>query len=131
MNKLTEHFTVEEMLRSSYAKKNGIRNVPDTDNYYKVLFNLSRVCYQLEQIRTLLNKPIIINSAFRTREINKAVGGVYNSRHLTGCAADISLKNISENEIKKLKAWQSMNPDVREFVVRETYLHIAIDELSL
>lgn len=131
MNKLTEHFTVEEMLRSSYAKKNGIRNVPDTDNYYKVLFNLSRVCYQLEQIRTLLNKPIIINSAFRTRQINKAVGGVYNSRHLTGCAADISLKNISENEIKKLKAWQSMNPDVREFVVRETYLHIAIDELSL
>ena len=131
MNKLTEHFSVAEMLHSSYAKKNNIRNVPDTDNYYKVLFNLCRLCFQLEKVRQILKKPIIINSGYRTREVNKAVGGVYNSRHLTGCAADISLKNISKNEIQELKAWQSMNPDVREFIVRETYLHIAIDELNL
>lgn len=132
MNKLTEHFSIEEMLHSSYAKKNDIRNIPDADNFYRVLFNLGRLCsILLEPIRTLLEKPIIINSGFRTAEVNKSVGGVYNSRHLSGCAADISLKNISTSDIAKLKAWNSMNPYVREFIVRDTYLHIAIDELSL
>lgn len=132
MNKLTEHFSIEEMLHSSYAQKKGIKNIPGTENYYIVLFNLCRLCsILLEPIRTLLGKPIFINSGFRNEEVNKAVGGVYNSRHLTGCAADLSLKNISKSDIEKLKAWSKMNPNVREFIVRDTYLHIAIDELNL
>jgi uncharacterized protein YcbK (DUF882 family) len=79
----------------------------------------------------LLGKPIIINSGFRCEEVNKAVGGVHNSRHLSGCAADISLKNFSKSDIEKLKAWSTMNPNVREFIVRDSYIHIAISEIHL
>lgn len=132
MKKLTEHFTLDEMLRSSCAQKKGIINTPGTENYYKVLFNLCRLCsILLEPIRTLLGKPIIINSGFRNAEVNKAVGGVHNSRHLSGCAADISLKNISKSDIQKLKAWSAMHPDVREFIVRDSYIHIAISDLDI
>lgn len=132
MNKLTEHFSVEEMLHSSFANKKGISNTPDSSNYYKVLFNLSRLCsIVLEQVRLILHKPIIINSGYRNCEVNKAVGGVSNSRHLTGCAADFSIKGLTKAEVKTLKAWARMNTDVKEFIVHDTYIHIAIAELNL
>ena len=58
--------------------------------------NLKRLCRWLEQLRRRWNNlygegddPIIINSGFRSPEVNKAVGGVSTSNHLTGCAADI------------------------------------------
>lgn len=132
MNKLTEHFSVEEMLRSSFANKKGISNAPDTFNYYKVLFNLGRLCsIILEQVRLILRKPVIINSGYRNFEVNKAVGGVSNSRHLTGCAADFSIKGLTKAEVENLKAWARMNTDVIEFIVHDSYIHIAIAELNL
>jgi len=132
MNKLTEHFSVEEMLRSSFAQRNGISNAPDTSSYYKILFNLGRLCsIVLEQIRLIIHKPVIINSGYRNFEVNKAIGGVSNSRHLTGCAADFSIKGLSKAEVENLKAWARMNSDIKEFIVHDTYIHIAIAELVL
>ena len=132
MHQLTEHFSIEEMLRSSFAQRNGINNAPDTSYYYKILFNLGRLCsILLEQVRLILHKPVIINSGYRNFEVNKAVGGVYNSRHLTGCAADFSIKGLTKAEVENLKAWARMNTDVKEFIVHDTYIHIAIAELDI
>ena len=85
---LSEHFKLEELCKT----KTGIDNVPNEAQ----VENLKRLCRWLEQLRRRWNNlygegddPIIINSGFRSPEVNKAVGGVSTSNHLTGCAADI------------------------------------------
>ena len=86
--RLSEHFKLAELCKT----KTGIENVPNEEQ----VNNLKRLCRWLEQLRRRWNNlygegddPIIINSGFRSPEVNKAVGGVSTSNHLTGCAADI------------------------------------------
>jgi len=91
MNKqtnLSEHMTLAELTKTN----TGIENVPSEAQ----VENLKRVCRWLERLRKRWNDkygdgddPIIINSGFRSPEVNKAVGGVPTSNHLTGCAVDI------------------------------------------
>ena len=91
MNKqtnLSEHMTLAELCKT----KTGIANVPNEAQ----VENLKRVCRWLERLRKRWNDkygdgddPIIINSGFRSEAVNKAVGGVPTSNHLTGCAVDI------------------------------------------
>lgn len=83
---LTKNFTLEELTRSSIALMRGISNQPDSIQ----IGNLKKLCERLLQpIRDRLGLPIIITSGFRSPILNKAVGGVTNSRHLYGEAADI------------------------------------------
>lgn len=94
---LTMHFTLEEMIHSDYAENHDISNSPSKI----IIDNLIMLCVLiLEPLRTALDKPIIINSGFRCKELNKAVGGVPNSHHLQGLAADINFS--SEAELKKM-----------------------------
>ena len=86
--RLSPHFTLEELTKT----KTGIENVPNEAQ----VENLKRVCRWLERLRKRWNDlygegddPIVINSGFRSPEVNKAVGGVATSNHLTGCAVDI------------------------------------------
>ena len=86
--KLSEHFSLAELTKT----KQHIENVPNEAQ----VENLKRVCRWLERLRKRWNDkygdgddPIIINSGFRSAAVNKAVGGVPTSNHLTGCAADI------------------------------------------
>ena len=86
--KLSEHFSLAELCKT----RTGIENVPNQEQ----VNNLKRLCGWLEQLRRRWNNlygegddPIIINSGFRSPEVNKAVGGVPTSNHLTGCAVDI------------------------------------------
>lgn len=91
MNKqtnLSEHFSLAELTKT----KQHIENVPSEAQ----VENLKRVCRWLERLRKRWNDkygdgddPIVINSGFRSAEVNKAVGGVPTSNHLTGCAVDI------------------------------------------
>ena len=85
---LSEHMTLAELTKT----KTGIENVPNEAQ----VENLRRVCRWLERLRKRWNDkygdgddPIIINSGFRSEAVNKAVGGVPTSNHLTGCAVDI------------------------------------------
>ena len=85
---LSEHFSLAELTKTSV----NIENVPSEAQ----VENLKRVCRWLERLRKRLNDkygdgddPIIINSGFRSEAVNKAVGGVPTSNHLTGCAVDI------------------------------------------
>jgi len=94
--KLTEHFTLGEMTKTSHKTEDG--NIPS----HVAIENLKRLCGWLEMLRSEWNKrygdpsagsgtgePIIINSAYRSWEVNKKAGGSATSNHLTGCAADI------------------------------------------
>ena len=86
--KLSEHMTLAELTKTN----SGIANVPSEAQ----VENLKRLCRWLERLRKRWNDkygdgddPIIINSGFRSEAVNKAVGGVPTSNHLTGCAVDI------------------------------------------
>ena len=98
---LSEHFTLAELTKT----KSGIDNVPNEAQ----VENLRRVCRWLEELRLRYNlnkkekiknkdeeEPIIINSGFRSAEVNKAVGGSPSSNHLTGCAVDIRVCGMEQ-----------------------------------
>lgn len=85
---LTRHFHLNEFTRSAMADANGIDNVPSL----AVVSNLQYLCQQvLEPLRLWADQPVVINSGYRCSQLNQLVGGVTNSQHLTGEAADIRL----------------------------------------
>ena len=88
--RLSLHFTLGELCKTSAKTADG--NIPS----HVHIENLKRLCGWLEMLRSEWNKrygegdePIVINSGYRSEAVNKAVGGVKGSNHLTGCAADI------------------------------------------
>lgn len=82
---LTPHFTLAELTRSSTAERLRLDNTPPDD----VLRALQTTAEMLERIRAVLDAPVIVTSAYRAPAVNRAVGGVTSSDHLTGQAADI------------------------------------------
>lgn len=85
MTKLTKHFTLGEFIVSSTAEKLGDPNMPTPEH----LENLKRTAAGLEQVRSILGDcAIVITSGYRNPRVNKAVGGVANSAHALGHAAD-------------------------------------------
>lgn len=92
------HFTIEEMYASDTAKRLGIDNKPTTQK----MINLVYLCaYVLEPLRVAMGEPIRISSGYRCEKLNKAVGGVYNSQHLKGQAADLDIGG----DIEKGRRW--------------------------
>ena len=89
-----KHFTIDELCRSETAQRKGINNMP-TDNVRKNLTAL--VDNVLDPLRDWYGKPIRVNSGYRCPALNKAVGGVASSQHLTGQAADIDTNDTAEN----------------------------------
>ena len=86
---VTMHFTIEELYASDYAKAHGIDNKPTTQKMINLVY---LAAYVLEPLRVAMNRPIKISSGYRCEKLNKAVGGVYNSQHLKGQAADIDIQ---------------------------------------
>ena len=90
---LSDNFTLEEMVRSTTAEAKGIDNIPSQDE----IDNLKELAVNvLQPIRDKYGKPIYINSGYRCPQLNRAVGGVNNSQHLKGMAADIRSKDNKE-----------------------------------
>ena len=95
---VTMHFTIEEMYASDTARRLGIDNKPSIQK----MINLVYLCaFVLEPLRVAMGEPIKIGSGFRCQQLNKAVGGVANSQHLTGQAADLCI----DGDIEKGKRW--------------------------
>lgn len=85
MTQLSPHFTLAELTRSDAADRLGIGNAPATDH----LQNLRTLALGLEWTRAILGGPLKITSGYRNPEVNRSVGGVANSDHALGFAADI------------------------------------------
>lgn len=114
---MTPHFTLKELTATS-------RKFDNTPNAAE-LANLQRLALFLEDVRTLLNASIIINSAFRSKEVNDAVGSKDSSQHRHGCAADIKVVGTTPDEVvRKIVASGLMFDQViREF---DSWTHISI-----
>lgn len=93
--KLSENFTFEEMTVSDIGARKGLDNTPNATE----LANLMRTAALLEQVRALLKKPITVNSAFRSKAVNDAVGSKDTSQHRIGCAADIKVTGMTPKEV--------------------------------
>lgn len=90
------NFTISELIKSDTAEKNRINNTPDInslDNLLELIF------YVLQPLRDKLKKPIVITSGFRSVKVNELVGGVDNSQHLYGQAADITVNGMSAAQL--------------------------------
>jgi hypothetical protein len=93
--RLTENFTLEELTVSELAERKGLDNTPNATE----ITNLMRTALLLEQVRELLKKPIMINSAFRSKAVNDAVGSKDSSQHRVGCAADIRVPGMTPKQV--------------------------------
>lgn len=94
MEQFTKNFSYDELIASSTAKRLGLDNTPNEKEKEK-LRELAETI--LQPIRDSWKSPIIVNSAFRSEAVNKAVGGVKNSQHRLGEAADITIGGKERN----------------------------------
>ena len=92
--KKIKYFSLSEFLNSATAKRLRIDNTPS----FEVVDNLNKLADYLDGIREKVGKPILISSGFRCPVLNKAVGGVSNSQHQKGLAADLICADMESLE---------------------------------
>jgi putative chitinase len=116
---LSENFTYEELTHTDHRE---FDNTPNEDE----MANLVRLANFLEQVKEVLGgKPIMINSAFRSAEVNKAVGSTDKSQHRHGCAADIRVPGMTPDEVVSAIINSGLPYDqcIREF---DRWTHVSI-----
>jgi uncharacterized protein YcbK (DUF882 family) len=116
---MTPHFTLAELTHTDH------RNLENTPNETE-LANLKRLAEFLEQVKTVLGgKPIMVNSAFRSKQVNDAVGSKDTSQHRLGCAADFRVPGMTPDQVVKAIIASSLGYDqiIREF---DAWTHISI-----
>lgn len=96
MTRLGKYFTLEELVKSNTAQRRKLSNSPN-EQQIQNLRNL--VLMTLDPLRSLLSLPLVVNSGFRSPAVNAAVGGVSNSQHCKGEAADITASSPSANRL--------------------------------
>lgn len=119
--KLTENFSLEEMIFSETASRKGFDNRPTA----KEIANLVRVATLLEQVRKVINKPIQVTSGYRCKELNQAIGSSETSQHRLGCAADIKVSGMTPDAIVRAIIESDIQYDqlIREF---DSWVHISV-----
>lgn len=114
---MTEHFSLEEL---TFTNHREFDNTPNEVQKYQ----LSRLANFLETVRALLGKPILIDSAFRSPEVNHAVGSTSVSQHLKGCAADIRVPGMTPAEV--VKAIYDAKLPYDQLILELGWTHISI-----
>ena len=119
--KLSPNFTLEELTHSDIAERLGIDNKPDAI----ITANLTRLAKFLEEVRRVVGRPIMVNSAYRSPKVNEAVGSKPTSQHCNGCAADIKVPGLTPNDIVNFVIKSNIEYDqlIREF---DSWVHISI-----
>ena len=121
MTKLSEHFTLEELTFSATAQRKQIDNKPPAD----VLENMKRLAAGLEEVRAALgNKPMRINSGYRSPKLNRAVGGARLSAHMAGYAADFVCPDFG-SPLKIVKALAATGIQFDQLIQEGTWVHIS------
>lgn len=117
---LTKNFTLKEFVHSTTALKQGIDNTPPKS----AMDNLTALAVEvLQPLRNTLGKALIINSGYRSPELNKAVGGVPTSQHLKGQAADIRSNYFKPIEIAR--TIKDLRLPFDQVIVYPTFVHVS------
>ena len=119
MTQLTPHFSLEELTITDHREFLNEPNESETKN-------LVRVAKFLEQVKELLGgKPIMVNSAFRSKAVNDAVGSKDTSQHRTGCACDIRVPTMTPDEVVQAIKNSDLPYDqlIREF---DRWTHVSV-----
>lgn len=120
-----KYFTLEELLTSSTARQKSIENLPSFD----IVENLNQLALFLDEIRAAWGSGIRVTSGFRNDKLNNAVGGVFNSAHRLGFAADIVPVNGKFDEfVEFLKEWlkgKNFDQAIIETKGKSRWVHIA------
>jgi len=117
--KLTEHFSLEELTHTDHREYDNTPNDAELEN-------LKRLAEFLEEVKTVLGgKPIMVNSAFRSKQVNDAVGSRDSSQHRIGCAVDIRVPELTPDQVVKAVIASSLPYDqvIREF---DRWTHLSI-----
>ena len=123
----SEFFTLAELTASETAARHKINNSPSAEIIGNLQYGVNMV---LDPLRRLYGKPIKINSGYRCGELNKIVGGVPNSWHQYGNAADIHINNVEEAEVifRLLKMLPSVDTALFEHSKTAQWLHVQWDK---
>jgi putative chitinase len=116
---LSPHFTLDELTHTDH------RTLDNTPNETE-LANIQRLAEFLEELKTILGgKPIMVNSAFRSKAVNDAVGSKDTSQHRIGCAADIRVPSMTPDQVVRAVIASGIGYDqvIREF---DRWTHISI-----
>jgi len=120
---LTLHFTLEEL---TFTDHREFDNTPNEQE----LENLKRLSLFLEEVKKLLGgKAIMVNSAFRSAEVNRAVGSTDKSQHRLGCACDFRVPNMTPDEVVQAIINSDLQYDqcIREF---DKWTHLSIPNVE-
>ncbi len=116
---LTEHFTLEELTTTSHRQFDNTPNDAE-------MANLVLLAEFLEKVKTLLDgKPIMVNSAFRSKQVNDSVGSKDTSQHRLGYAADIRVPGMTPDAVVRALVASDLPYDqvIREF---DAWTHVSI-----
>jgi putative chitinase len=116
---MTPHFTLDELTHTDH------RTLDNTPNETEQA-NIQRLAEFLEAVKTLLGgKPIMVNSAFRSKAVNDAVGSKDTSQHRIGCAADIRVPGMTPDQVVRAIIASDLGFDqvIREF---DRWTHVSI-----
>lgn len=120
---LSLHFTLEEL---TFTDHREFDNTPNDQE----LENLKRLSLFLEEVKKLLGgKAIMVNSAFRSEEVNRAVKSTDKSQHRFGCACDFRVPNMTPDEVVKAIINSDLQYDqcIREF---DRWIHVSIPNIE-
>jgi zinc D-Ala-D-Ala carboxypeptidase len=120
---LSQNFTLDELTASQTAARKGFDNTPNATE----VANLVRVAALLEEVRALVKKPVLVNSGFRSKQVNDAVGSRDTSQHRIGCAADIRVPGMTPREVVEacIKANIGYDQIIEEF---GSWTHISVPD---
>jgi len=118
---LTPNFTLAEFTFSETASRKGWDNTPPKE----AQDNLVRVALLLEQVRKIINRPIIVSSGYRCKELNEAIGSKETSQHRKGAACDFKVKGMTPDQVVKAIVASDIQYDqlIREF---DSWVHISV-----
>ena len=126
-----KHFNLSEFFCSSTAAKNGIENEPSIDERATIVRNINLLVDNvLDPVRDMVNASIIITSGYRCPQVNRLVGGVDNSQHMSGCAADFHVGGFTPLMMHQvfLYIFNTLEFDQLIYYRRKNIIHVSYVE---
>ena len=126
-----KHFTLSEFFCSSTAAKSSIKNEPSPDERATIVRNINLLVDNvLDPVRDMVNAPIIITSGYRCPQVNRLVGGVNNSQHMSGCAADFHVEGFTPSMMHQVFSYifNTLEFDQLIYYRRKNIIHVSYVE---